>query len=140
MSHHVHKIAAFSLPMEDRIGALLKVATDLNNHGVDLQDISAWVEDEGQARAVFIPTDPALVSACGCETCCAAQPVNLLWVEMEDRPGIIAEHLAQLAEAGLNIKSVHATAWGGKGVAIYHFADEATLDAAAAALGECCTG
>jgi hypothetical protein len=138
MSHHVHKIAAFSLEMEDRVGALLKVATDLNGHGIDLRDLSAWAEDEGQARVVFIPTDPALIAGCGCETCCAAQPVNLLWVEMEDRPGIMAEYLAKLAAAGINVKSVHATAWDGQGVAVYHFADEATLDAAAKALGECC--
>ncbi len=139
MSHHVHKVTAFSLPMEDRVGALLKVVRDLNSHGVYLNDLSAWTEEEGQATVVFVPADAGLVSGCGCETCCAAQAVSLLWVEMEEREGALADHLAKLAEAGITIKSVHGSVWEGKGVAVFRFADEAALDAAAQALGECCS-
>lgn len=140
MSHHVHKLTAFSLPMEDRVGALLKVTRDLASHGVDIKAISAWVEEEGQAKVVFVPADPAVVSACSCETCCAAQAVSVLWVELEDRVGALSEHLAKLAEAGISIKAVHGTAREGKAVAVFRFADEAALDAAAQALGECCAG
>ena len=138
MSHHAHKVNAFTLPMEDRVGALLKVAEDLLSHGVNLTALWAWTGEEGTAEVVFVPEDPALVAGCGCETCCAAQAINVLWVELEDRPGLLRENLAKIAAEGINIRAVQGVVVSGRGALIFTFADEATLDAAASALEKCC--
>ncbi len=140
MSHHVRKVSAFSLDMEDRVGELLKVTQDLVGHGVNLRAIWAWAGDEGTARAMFVPEDPSLVSGCGCKTCCAAQESTVLWLDVADRMGVLNENLAKLAAAGINLKAVQAVGIGGQAAAILAFADEATLDKALAVLEECCGG
>ena len=138
MSHHAQKVQAFSLTMDDRVGALLKVTEDLVGHGVNLRALWAWAEDEGMAQAFFIPEEAATVAGCGCETCCAAKAVSVLWVEVADRMGVLRENLAKIAKAGINIQAVQAVGLEGQAAAIFTFADEATLDAALAALEECC--
>ncbi len=138
MSHHAHKLDAFSLEIEDRVGALLKVAEDLVGHGISLKALWAWTEDEGMAKVVFVPEDPSLVASCGCETCCAAKVFSVLWVDAADRVGALRDNLAKMAEAGINIQAVHALGLSGQAAAIFTFADEATLDAALAALAERC--
>jgi prephenate dehydratase len=125
--------------MEDRVGALHKVVSDLNAHGVSMEALWAWAEEEGQAKVVFVPSDPAVVAGCGCETCCAAQASQVLWVQTEDKVGVLRDNLAQLAAAGINLRAVQAMGMRGQAGLIFVFADEATLDAAAKVLGECCT-
>ena len=140
MSHHVHKVSAFSLTMEDRVGALLKVTEDLVGHGVNLRALWAWAGEEGTAQAIFVPEDPALVARCGCQTCRAAQAMNVLWVDVADRMGILRENLAKLAAAGINIHAVQAVGLSGQAAAVFAFADDAALDKALAALEGCCAG
>lgn len=138
MSHHVHKVTAFSLPIEDRPGALCKVTCDLKAHDTNLKALWAWAEEEGQARVMFVPERPEQISECGCETCCAAEARSVLWIEGEDKAGALDENLQKIAAQEINIQAVMAGALEGKYGAILVFADEATLEAAAKALGECC--
>jgi len=138
MSHHVHRITAFTLPIVDRPGALCKVTCNLKAHDINLKALWAWAEEEGEAKVMFVPERPEQVSACGCETCSAAEPRSVLWIEGEDKAGALDENLQKIAAQGINLRAVMAGALQGKYGAILQFADEAALEAAAKALGECC--
>ncbi|HEY3398966.1 MAG TPA: hypothetical protein VGM19_15060 [Armatimonadota bacterium] len=135
MSHHVQEQTAFLLQIDDRPGALGKVTGDLRGHALNLRALWAWSEDEGQTAVLFIPDRPEAVSACECDTCCAAEPLPVLWVSLTDRVGALDECLAQIADAKINIKALQALAENGQAAAVLQFADHATLQAAAQALG-----
>ena len=138
MSHHVHKVTAFKVTVEDRPGTLQRVTADLREGGAILKALWAWTEEEGQATVMFVPQDAAQVTGCGCATCRSAQPVPVIWLEEADRPGALDDFLQPLAAAEINLQAVQAIATGGNYVAIFSFADEATLDRALAAAGGGC--
>ena len=138
MPHHVHKLTAFRVRVEHRPGTLQKVTQDLCTGGANLRALWAWAEEEGQGVVMFVPEDPGTVTGCSCATCCAAQAVPVLWVEGEDVRGGLDEQLKPIAAQHLNIQAVQVMALEGKFAAVFTFADEAALDAAACALGGCC--
>lgn len=138
MSHHLHKLTAFRLTVEDRPGALHRIAGELSSHGINLKALWAWGDEEGLGTAMFVPEDPAQVEGCGCAICSQAEAEPILWLEQEDAPGALAEFLAPIAEAQVNIWAAQAIGVGGQFAAVFMFADEATLDAAAEAAGGVC--
>ena len=138
MSHHVHKVKAFMLSLEDRPGAGAQVTADLKNHGLSLRAFWGWAEEGGIAKVIFIPEDPDQVASCGCDTCCAAKPMSVLWLEDVDKPGALDENLQAIAVAAINLEAALALGTGGRYAGVLVFKQEEDLDKALAALGECC--
>ena len=138
MSHHVHKLKAFVVKLEDRPGSAAKLTADLKNHDLNLKGLWGWTEQPGVAYAAFVPEDPDKVSSCGCDTCCAAEPMSVLWLEGDDRTGALDDSLQAIAAAGIGIRNGVALAAGGRYAGALVFADDADLDKALAVLGECC--
>ena len=138
MSHHVHKMKAFMLELEDRPGGLARATADLKAHGINLRALWGWVMSEGVAQAVILPDEPDKVSGCGCDTCGTALPVTVLWLEDEDATGAFDANLQTIAQAGVSLMAVSAAAIDGRYGALIMFKQEADADRVLTALGECC--
>lgn len=138
MSHHVHKLKAFVVKLEDRAGSLAQLTADLKNHDINLKGLWGWTEQPGVAYALLVPEHPEQIETCSCDTCCTAQPRNVLWLEGEDRTGALDESLQAIATAGINLHDAAALAAGGRYSAVLRFAEDADLERALGVLGECC--
>ena len=120
------------------LGGVLSALDGVTPDDLNLKGLWGWTEQPGVAYAAFVPEDPDKVSSCGCDTCCAAEPMSVLWLEGEDRTGALDDSLQAIAAAGIGIRNGVALAAGGRYAGVLVFADEADLDKALAVLGECC--
>ena len=89
----------------DRPGMLGEIASALAEKKVNLRAVNAWVEgDEGVARLVVdkLPVARKVLTSRGWKP----EELDVLEVELPDKPGALAEVAAALGEAGVNITHV----------------------------------
>ena len=98
--------------VSDKIGRLAEVTDKLKDAGVNIVALLAWVEDgTGKLRMAVDDTDKAcaavsdMMDKCECgEVVCASVP---------NRPGALNKIAHKLAEAGIAVHCVYATAGNG---------------------------
>jgi hypothetical protein len=102
----------------DRPGMLGEIAAALSEKKVNLRALNAWVEgDEGVVRLVVdtLPVARKALAARGWEP----EVLEVLEVEVPDKPGALAEVARALGEAGVNITHVFVGTAGARKATVF---------------------
>jgi hypothetical protein len=129
------KLQQLSLFLENKPGALRAPCEALAAAGVDLLTVS--LADTSQFGVLrFVVRDPARAKKVLEEAGMVARTTEVVVVEVDNRPGGLAEVLGRIEDAGLGVEYMYdfgAASKGGKAAIIFRFEDS---DAAVAALGK----
>jgi hypothetical protein len=108
--------------MPTRVGALADVTGALASAGVNIEAIGAYDKD-GRGEFMMIVSD----NAAGAEALRAlgadVAEKSVVTLEVENRPGALAEAAAVIAEAGINVGWVYATTGEGTTTIVLRTAD-----------------
>jgi hypothetical protein len=102
----------------DRPGALGEVTAALAERKVNLRAVNAWVEgDEGVIRLIVdkVPAARKALSAQGWQV----EEVDVVEVELADKPGALADKAVALGKAGVNITHVFVGPGGARKAVVY---------------------
>jgi hypothetical protein len=112
------KAKELKVRVPDRPGALGEITTALAEKKVNLRAVNAWVEgDEGVVRLIVDKAAVAkkALSARGWPV----EEVDVVEVELADKPGTLAEKAAALGRAGVNITHVFVGPGGARKAVVY---------------------
>ena len=112
MADTVRRIQYFYVEAPDKPGEGAKLLTMLKEAGVDLLAFSGFPKGR-RAQIDFVPVDPAAFRAAARKAKLKlAGPKTAFLAQGEDRPGVVAELTAKLAEAKINVTALDAVAAG----------------------------
>lgn len=112
MADNIRAVQYFKMKVSDKPGVCARLLQELRREGVDLLAFSGFPKGR-QAQLDFVVTDPlffkaaakrAKVKVAGPKTCFVAQG--------EDRPGAVADLIARLADAKINVTALDAVCGG----------------------------
>jgi hypothetical protein len=126
----------FYIEVEDRPGAGARVLSALRDAGVNLLAFSGFPAPGGKAQLDLIPEDPAAFQKVveQLDLDCAG-PRNVLLLNGEDRPGVVADVLAKLNAEGVSVTSLQAIQAGAGRWGMILWVDPADHELATKALG-----
>ncbi len=104
--------------VENRPGMLGEVATSLAEQKVNIRAVNAWVEGgEGVVRVVVdrLPAARKALAKRGW----TSEEVDVLEVELPDKPGSLARLASALGQAGIDIGHVYVGAAGARKVTVF---------------------
>jgi hypothetical protein len=104
-------VTQLTAKLESRVGLLAAISSRLGEAGVNIGALIAYeMEGEGEFTLVCSDTTAAaeVLRGFGAEI----EEESAVSVEMENQPGALAEVSEKIAEAGVNIEYVYATACG----------------------------
>ena len=136
MAEEVRQVEHYSASIPNKVGEGARVLGALRNAGINLIAFWAYPTGAGRARLDFIPENGAAFLA-------AAKPAKLklgkksaaFYVRGDDRPGAVADVLAKLAAARINVGAVQGVSGGAGRYGAILFVPTAAVNKAAAALG-----
>lgn len=109
----IRKIDYFSIDFTNKVGEGARILSALRDGGVDLEGVWGYVVSARKARLEVLPKDSAgfgkIAKKAGVE---AGKKQTAFLVEGEDRPGAVADLLAKLSAAKVNVLAVKATCAG----------------------------
>jgi len=112
MTDTVRRVQYFYVEAPDKPGEGAKLLTMLKEAGVDLLAFSGFPKGR-RAQIDFIPADPAAFRAAARKAKLKlVGPKTGFLVQGEDRPGAVAEFMAKLADAKINVTALDAVAAG----------------------------
>jgi hypothetical protein len=112
MADTVQKVQYFYIEAPDKPGEGAKLLTMLKEAGVSLLAFSGFPKGR-RAQIDFIPTDPAAFRAATRKAKLKfVGPKTGFLVQGEDRRGAVAELMAKLADAKINVTAIDAVAAG----------------------------
>lgn len=130
----IERATYFVTNLKDEPGALLKVLQDFKERDIGLSGLVGFRTSEGQAQLCVVGKNPRKVRNAWKKSGLLAEEGIGFWVKGVDRTGALLKPLETLANAGINIVSVDATAVGGRFGAFIRV-DKADVEKAAKALG-----
>jgi hypothetical protein len=95
-----------------RVGLLADVTETLADAGVNISGIGAYDKD-GMGEFLLITNDDATAIAALAALGGEITETEVVVAHLEDTPGTLAKTARKIADAGINIKQVHATTAGG---------------------------
>ena len=123
----------FIVEAANKPGEFARHAGAIADRGVNLSNVVCLgIGDRG--GAAFYATDEAGVRSALNDAGIAFREVSALNVQLEDKPGTVADAARRLGEAGVNIELIAPTGMDGKNVTVAFGVDK--LDVARAALGD----
>lgn len=105
------KTTLITLSLESKAGVLAKVARTLADAGVNILAVSA-AETAGRGKIRLLTSDPARAKDALKAAKYRPSEEPALTVTLDNRPGALADVAEKLAQAKINIKSLHATTAG----------------------------
>ncbi|HET7266452.1 MAG TPA: hypothetical protein VFL28_17430 [bacterium] len=112
MADLVHLVDYYYVEMSDRPGEGARALRVLKDAGVNLAALHAFPAGR-RAQVDFVPSDPAAFKAAArAARWKITGPKKAFIIEGDDRTGALAEYFARLADAGINVTAVSATAAG----------------------------
>src|SRR5262249_21297183 len=112
MADTVQRVPYFYVEAPDKPGEGAKLLTILQEAGVSLLAFSGFPKGR-RAQIDFIPADPTAFRATARKAKIKlVGPKTSFLVQGEDRPGAVAEFMAKLAEAKINVTAIDAVAAG----------------------------
>ena len=134
MAEEVRQVEHYSASIANKVGEGARVLGALRGAGVNL--IAAWgySSGAGRARLEFIPENGGVFVAAAKQAKIKLTKKNVaFYIQGDDRPGAVADVLAKLAGARVNVGAVQAVCSGmGRYGAIVFVAPAAVRKAAAA--------
>jgi hypothetical protein len=136
MNETVVKVDHYSAAIANKAGEGARVLGALREGGVNLIALWAYPSGSGKAQLEMIPEDgAALVKAAKKAGLKVGKKQTAFFVNGEDRPGAVAESLAKLAAAKINVGAVQAVCGGTGRYGAIIFLPQKDLRKAAKALG-----
>ncbi len=136
MSEIVRQVEHYSASVANRVGEGAKVLGALHAAGINLIALWGYARDTGKATLEFIPENGAAFAAAAKGAKLKLSKKQIAFhVDGEDRPGAIADLLAKLAAAKINVGAVQAVCSGSGRYGAVIFLPQAALGKAAKALG-----
>jgi hypothetical protein len=107
MADQIKRIDYFYTTLRDKPGEGARILTALRSAGVNLIGISAFPHGARRSQLDLVPEDTAAFTraARAAKIKLSAKKSGFL-IHGEDRPGAVADAVARLAEAGINVTSV----------------------------------
>ncbi len=135
MATSVRKTAYFSMRTPNRAGQGARLLSALAAHGVNLLAFTAFPSAR-KSQVDFVPADPAafLVAAKRAKVK-LSKPKTVFLIEGDDRVGALADIMAKLGAAKINVTAVDAVCAGGGRYGAMLWVKPRDVKRAAAALG-----
>jgi hypothetical protein len=123
----------YSASIPNKVGEGARVLAVLRDSGVNL--IAGYKHGEGRAQLEFIPEDSATFVTSAKQAKLRLRKGTALYIHGDDRPGAIADILAKLAGARINVAAVQGVCGGGGRYGTIVFLPEAAARKAVSVLG-----
>ena len=136
MSGNVVKVNHYSTTIANKAGEGARVLGALKDGGVNFIALWAYPSKPGQAQLEMIPENgSALVKAAKKAGLAIGKKQTAFFVNGEDGPGVVAESLAKLAAARINVGAAQAVCAGAGRYGAIIFLPQKDVRKAAKALG-----
>jgi hypothetical protein len=113
MADEVRKVEHYSASIPNKVGEGARILGELRSGGVNLIAFWGYRSAAGRARVEFIPENgPALLAAAKQAKLRLSKKSTAFHIQGDDRPGALAEVLAKLAAARINVGAVQAVCGG----------------------------
>jgi len=113
MSDNVLKVDVFQVEVADRPGEVLRILLGFKEAGVGLLACCGWPGDGARGRIDFVPAhEESFRRAAARQHLTLGEPRHAFLVQEGDRLGGLADLLAKLARAGINVEACHAVSAG----------------------------
>ena len=134
MADEVRVVDHYSASILNRVGEGARVLGALRDAGVNLIAFWGYKRGAGRAQLEFIPEDSATFVAAAKQAKLRLRKSTALYVYGDDRPGAVADVLAKLAGARINVAAVQAVCGGGGSYGTIVFLPEGAARKAASVL------
>lgn len=132
----ITKADHFTAPLLDKVGEGARILGALRDGGVNLIALWAYPMGKGRARMEFVPEDSAILRTAARKARLKLEKKQTVFlVNGDDRPGAVAETLARIAAAGINIQAVQAVCSGAGRYGAAIFVEAKDVRKASKALG-----
>jgi hypothetical protein len=136
MADEIKQVDYFYATVADKPGEGARILNALREAGVNLLGFCGFPHGARKAQLDFIPEDPALfLKAARRARITLSGRKRAFLIHGDDRPGVIAQVVSKLAEAGINVTSVQAFCGGSGRYGGMVWVKPADLRKAAKALG-----
>jgi len=98
----VKRISVHCLEIENKPGSLQQLLSQAASEGVDLLCFAAFSADGGRGKVYLSAKDPATLRACILNSGIETVPAAGFVISNDDRAGVAAEALKDLADAAIN--------------------------------------
>jgi hypothetical protein len=140
MAEEIRVVEHYSASILNKVGEGARVLGALRDAGVNLIAFWGYKHGAGRAQLEFIPEDSAIFVGAAKQAKLRLRKSTALFIHGDDRPGAIANILAKLARARINVAAVQAVCGGAGSYGTIVFLPPAVAFRAAtvlnAALGE----
>ena len=113
MDEEVRIVEHYSASILNKVGEGARVLGVLRDAGVNLIAFWGYKHGVAQAQLEFIPEDGTTFVAAAKQAKLRLRKSTALYIHGDDRPGAIADILAKLAAARINVAAVQAVCGGG---------------------------
>jgi hypothetical protein len=113
MADEIRVVEHYSASILNKVGEGARVLGALRDSGVNLIAFWGYKHGAGRAQLKFIPEDSAIFVAAAKQAKLRLRKSTGLFIHGDDRPGAIADILAKLAGARINVAAVQAVCGGG---------------------------
>lgn len=136
MAETIRQVEHYSASVANKVGEGARVLGALRSAGINLIAMWGYPRGAGKATLEFIPADGAAFAAAAKGAKLKLSKKQIAFhVEGEDRPGAIADLLAKLAAAKINVGAAQAVCAGAGRYGAVIFLPQAAVGKAAKALG-----
>lgn len=136
MAEEVRQVEHFSALVPNKMGEGARILGALRDAGVNLIAFWGYPSGAGRARVEFIPENGAtFVAAAKQAKLKLSKKSPAFYILGDDRPGAVADVLAKLAAARINVGAVQAVCGGAGRYGAIVFLPPAAVRKAATALG-----
>jgi hypothetical protein len=135
MAEEIRQVEHYSASIPNKVGEGARVLGALRDAGINLIAFWGYKHGAGRAQLEFIPEDSATFIAAAKQAKLRLRRSTALFIHGDDRPGAIADMLAKLAAARINVAAVQAVCGGGGSYGTIVFLQSAAARKAASVLG-----
>jgi hypothetical protein len=134
MAEEIRVVEHYSASILNKVGEGARVLGALRDAGVNLIAFWGYKHGAGKAKLEFIPEDSATFVAAAKQAKLRLRKSAALYIHGDDRPGAVADILAKLARAHINVAAVQAVCGGGGTYGTIVFLPQTAAREAASAL------
>jgi hypothetical protein len=134
MDEEVRVVDHYSASILNKVGEGARVLGALRDAGVNLIAFWGYKHGAGRAQLEFIPEDSTTFISAAKQAKLRLRKGTALYIHGDDRPGAIADILAKLAGARINVAAVQAVCGGSGSYGTIVFLPEAAARKAASVL------